>query len=175
MKAIYLWFYCLPILDAVAVVVCVAGAFVYFHKRFSGQRLWKLFVGCVLLAWIAAVAWATVMSRETELSETAVSFIPLASYWRVLRGGNIELLRTNFMNTVLFFPGGMLLSALLLEQRDKRKKVIRCSIFFFSLSAGIETLQYFAGLGMAETDDIIHNTLGAMVGCICTLNNKKSQ
>ena len=61
--------------------------------------------------WVGAVAYFTVLSREPGVpSDFGALF---RSYHQVLAGGNPELLRSNFMNILLFFPGGLLLGALL--------------------------------------------------------------
>ena len=44
----------------------------------------------------------------------------------------------------------------------KRKWII--AIFAFAFSSCIESLQLIFHLGYAEVDDIIHNTLGAVIG-----------
>jgi glycopeptide antibiotics resistance protein len=38
-----------------------------------------------------------------------------------------------------------------------------------ALSAGIEFLQYHFCLGRCEIDDVIHNTAGALLGCLAAV------
>lgn len=61
----------------------------------------------------------------------------------------------NLQNIAFFIPFGVLLPV------KKWKAVFITAITF---SAGIEIVQYFGGYGLAELDDVICNTLGAMIG-----------
>ena len=44
-------------------------------------------------------------------------------------------------------------------------KYLRTFIVSLALATTIELLQYIFCLGLCEIDDIIHNTIGAMIGC----------
>ena len=92
------------------------------------------------------------------------SWIPLHTYWRVLSGENRELLRSAFMNMLLFYPAGLLLGGLLPSKWSFRKGMLCAAIAFAAFSLTIELNQYLLQLGNAETDDVLHNTLGAVAG-----------
>ena len=66
------------------------------------------------------------------------------------------------MNVVVFIPIGILLGLLL---RVKGSWLIPL-IVGMGISVSIETMQYFFHRGFAETDDVVHNTLGCMIGYI---------
>lgn len=51
-----------------------------------------------------------------------------------------------------------------IEFIKKRKWII--VVFAFAFSFCIEALQYIFHLGYAEVDDVIHNTLGAVIGIL---------
>lgn len=61
----------------------------------------------------------------------------------------------NLQNIVFFIPFG------LFHPLKKWKTVLLTAIFF---SVVIEVVQYIGGFGLAELDDVICNTLGAMIG-----------
>ena len=92
----------------------------------------------------------------------------LESYAEVLLltacGESRELLRSAFMNAVLFFPAGLLLGGLLPGHRSFRWQLVCAVICFGLISLGIELTQFFNRLGNAEFDDVLHNTLGAAAG-----------
>lgn len=92
--------------------------------------------------------------------------IPFHSYRAVLDGGNRELFRSNFMNVVLFYPAGLLACELLPKDWRRAQKLILTVVPFALISAGIEVCQYRFALGQAEVDDVIHNTLGALIGAV---------
>ena len=64
------------------------------------------------------------------------------------------------MNVIVFIPIGMILGSLL---RVKGSWLIALLIGC-SVSVTIEAMQYFLHRGFAETDDVMHNTLGCMIG-----------
>lgn len=63
------------------------------------------------------------------------------------------------LNVVLYIPIGLLLGGL----TDKWWKALAVGCL---LSMSIELLQLVFRKGLCETDDVIHNTLGALVGMV---------
>ena len=64
------------------------------------------------------------------------------------------------MNVVVFVPMGILMGSLLR---------IKCSWLMLlavgmGISISIEAMQYFFHRGFAETDDVMHNTIGCILG-----------
>ena len=121
-------------------------------------------MACLLVLWLVTILWATVESRAPVSSGTRISLVPFASYATVLRGGNPELLRENLMNLFLFYPVGLLLAGLLPGSWNHRRKLLLILLVCCFLSIGIELAQYRLSLGLAETDDVLHNALGGAVG-----------
>ena len=68
------------------------------------------------------------------------------------------------MNVFLFFPLGLTLSNALPSKWRCSRRIAFTTLVGFVLSASIEFTQYRFSLGLAETDDVICNTLGAFVG-----------
>ncbi len=64
------------------------------------------------------------------------------------------------MNVIVFIPIGMILGSLL---RVKGSWLIALLIGC-SVSVTIEAMQYFLHRGFAETDDVMHNTVGCVIG-----------
>ena len=75
-----------------------------------------------------------------------------------------ELYREMLMNVFLFFPLGLTLSNALPQKWHRWLRIILTTLIGCILSAGIEYAQYRYALGLAETDDVICNTLGAFIG-----------
>ena len=80
-----------------------------------------------------------------------------------------ELYREMLMNVLLFFPLGLTLSNALPRRWNCWLRIIVTVLAGCVLSAGIEYAQYRFALGMAETDDVICNTLGAFLGAASLL------
>lgn len=71
-----------------------------------------------------------------------------------------EIYREMLMNVFLFFPLGLTLSNALPRKWHRWLRIILTTLIGCALSAGIEYAQYRYALGLAETDDVICNTLG---------------
>lgn len=80
-----------------------------------------------------------------------------------------ELYREMMMNVFLFFPLGLTLSNALPQGWHFWRRLALTTLTGCILSAGIEYAQYRFALGVAETDDVICNTLGAFVGATSLL------
>lgn len=114
-----------------------------------------LLFGCA----VAVILCATLGRREQGGGAPVV--IPFYSYYAAFSGGQWELLRECFMNVALFYPAGLLVWELLPRKRTKTWPLV---LGFTLLSLGIEGMQYRLSLGLPEMDDVIHNTLGALLG-----------
>lgn len=120
-------------------------------------------VAVFLMALLAVILYTTVGSRSENLTE-APQLVPFHSYRAVRDGANPELYRSNFMNAALFFPAGLLGTALLPRKWYGWCRCLTVTLLFCAVSAGIEYLQYRYALGLCEIDDVIHNTAGALAG-----------
>lgn len=115
-----------------------------------------------LLFWITAgwILYITLLSR-TPSNHTFV-LTPFAALKAAKQ--QPELYREMLMNVFLFFPLGLTLSGALPQTWHRWWRIILTILVGCVLSAGIEYAQYDFALGMAETDDVICNTLGAFIG-----------
>ena len=93
-----------------------------------------------------------------------VRLVPFYSYYLAFSGINEELLRSCFMNVVLFYPAGLLAGAIWLPERKVWKRILFLAVVGCGVSVSVEVLQYFRQLGLMEVDDVIHNTLGMAIG-----------
>ena len=121
----------------------------------------------LLLLWAGVTLWATVLNRSPG-TEASLQLLPFHSY---LDTGNRELLRSAVMNVALFYPAGLLFAAVMPKAwRIGRRLAVAAAVFcLFSLL--IEWTQYCFMLGQTEVDDVIHNTLGAFLGCLAFCQN----
>lgn len=164
MNKIFRWFYCLPIADALLLILLATAVFYFLRKKLSGTPHWKICVPVLFLAWTVVVFGGTLGHRTTIENSLTPILVPFASYLAVRNGGPIELYRANFMNGVLFYPLGLLGCEILFKQRNNIRKILLITVLLTLCSIGIEYIQYRYSLGQAETDDVIHNMLGAFLG-----------
>lgn len=151
------WVYCLPIGEAVLWALGATGFFLMLHSLLRRWRWWRFVRLGLLILWAGAMAWATVIRWQGE--KRVLSLIPFQCYITVLQGGEKELLRSAFMNGLLFYPGGLLAGSLW-----KRRRLLAGG--FACVSVALELCQFWLRLGTTETDDVIHNTLGAALGLV---------
>ena len=112
---------------------------------------------CLLLGYIFLVLCTTIFYRE-ETFEKRYYLHPLWSY-SVLYN---KLLAQIIMNVILFVPIGFFAGGAL-----KKKHIWHAFGFGFILSLFIEVTQLISTRGVFNVDDIIHNTLGCMMGFLC--------
>jgi glycopeptide antibiotics resistance protein len=152
------WLYCLPLDQAVLLALCATGLFFWLRHRLEQQKWWRLALFGALAVWLLVVVRTCLIVRSTGLRQWSLT--PLNSYITVLHGGNPERLRSNFMNVLLFYPAGLVAGSLL------RRKLWRLVGLFVIVSLAIELMQFAFCLGLAELDDVLHNTLGGCLGLL---------
>ena len=128
----------------------VIGAAFYKYMRIIGAVMAVIAFGAIL--------YITVLTRSE--SGTGVDFIPLSSVERAKI--QPEMYRSMLMNVFLFVPLGLSLPFVFGGGTGKR--ILLTILVGLLLSVSIEAIQYFAHLGMAETDDIICNAVGTAIG-----------
>ena len=119
------------------------------------------------LACVAAfiILYTTILTRTPGVPEAILT--PFASLTAARQ--QPELYREMLMNVFLFFPLGLTLSNALPRKWHRWLRIILTTLVGCALSAGIEYAQYRYALGLAETDDVICNTLGAFLGAASLL------
>lgn len=116
-------------------------------KRGSHCSAGLLLVEYVFLLFCSTVIFRTV----SEIRQ--YDFHPFWSY------SQSDLLVENIMNVVVFIPIGLLLSLVFKQMTWWKALLIGCGI-----SITIETLQFFFMRGFSEVDDVMHNTMGCLIG-----------
>lgn len=107
--------------------------------------------------WCALVLTSTVLAR-TAMKKTMYKLTLFWSY-TAIASGKKRLLAEVILNVVLFLPIGFLIPAI--WEKARLRHVVLCGAAF---SAVIEVSQLLTKRGWFEFDDIIHNTLGAVIG-----------
>ena len=132
-------------------VFCLGVVLFMVFKGVSTGFKWSSIL--LLIEYIFLLFCSTVIFRPTgETSQ--YDFHPFWSYDRP------ELLVENIMNVIVFIPIGMILGSLL---RVKGSWLVALLIGC-SISVTIESLQFFFMRGFSELDDVMHNTVGCLMG-----------
>lgn len=128
----------------------VIGAAFYKYMRIIGAVLAVIAIGAIL--------YATVISRGE--SGKGADFIPFSSFARAKL--QPEMYRSMLMNVFLFIPLGLSLPFVFGGSTGKR--ILFTILAGLLLSVTVEAIQFYAHLGMTETDDMISNALGTAIG-----------
>ena len=130
-----------------------------------GERRRVLLNTALACAAAFIILYATILTRTPGSYELILT--PFATFTAALQ--QPELYREMLMNVFLFFPLGLTLSNALPRKWHRWGRIILTTLVGCALSAGIEYVQYRYALGLAETDDVICNTLGAVLGAASLL------
>lgn len=114
-------------------------------------------VGAVLA--IVLILMITVLGRSHETARE-ISLIPFISFENAKL--QPELYRAMFMNVLLFMPFGLSFPFVL--HNKTWYSVCVTALIGGGLSIGVEVLQYILYLGKCETDDVIMNVFGVLIG-----------
>lgn len=131
-------------------------AYLLFRK---GKIERSSFIASPLLAFYLSFVIKITITERVSSPNAAYRLIPCWSY-RAILNGEVDLIFQIIWNVVLFIPIGFLLMLFL---TFKQKRLLSFVISLL-MSAVIESIQLIFHLGLFELDDIIHNTLGAIIG-----------
>lgn len=162
-------YYGFPIQKAVGYMILLPFVWAFINyiisKKLYQRLLWKLFNAMLAGGMVVIILAATVSSRG------GVSELIIEPFYSLRQIPNSpDLGRSMFMNIFIFFPLGLTLPFALPEKWNR--KALIAILFGLTLSSGIEFLQYHYHLGRAETDDVLCNTLGCIVGTTACVLNK---
>lgn len=120
----------------------------------NGKVFIKHAAWCLLIGYLFLTMCATILFREIS-DIYRYSLIPFESYTQLYD----KLLAQLFLNVVMFVPIGYLLG--LAKKRMNFVKILKIGCF---LSLTIEIIQLVTRRGVFNIDDVIHNTLGCVIG-----------
>ena len=120
----------------------------------------------ILFCYIVLVYSNTVFFRKTTV-DYIYNFQPFWSY-EAIANGKESLIVEHILNILLFIPIGFITGFVFASKRWW--KVI---LFGFGISVSIEAMQFFFKKGFAEFDDVMHNTLGCLLGFLLFLVDNK--
>lgn len=127
----------------------------------------KTSVFCIFGFYIIGVLILTFVVRESMTLRTpenrGVVLTPLREFEAMLVQPNHKFwFKQIVLNVLLFVPFGALLPCVSERFRNPVLTVLAGAAF----SAFIEAMQYITGRGLTEVDDVLTNTMGAVIGYI---------
>lgn len=141
-------------------LLVVAGVAAYGLWRTEKIVLSQAVSGMALLVWLLFVVGITVLTRKSGGS--AEWNIRLFWSWKIALAGDWKMLMEVLLNLVLLLPVGVLLPMML-------RRPVRWwqgLLVGMALSLAIELGQLVTRRGLFELDDLLHNSVGCMMGCV---------
>lgn len=137
-----------------AVVLCI-GAFIAYYRKGVNQGT-KVILGLLAAEYVVLLLCSTVFYRPFNES-VGHDFMPLWSY-QAIENGRKDLPLGLFMNVVAFVPVGLLISC------ATHWRWWQVLLLGLCISLVIEMFQFVLKRGFSEVDDVLHNTLGCLLG-----------
>lgn len=138
------------------IIIFVVFLFAGFQFIKGKNRLFFL-ASLSLFLYIALVFFSAVLFRP-KMNDHQYHFELFWSYSKILEGEKY-LLRDDVQNIILFVPIGFLLRVVM-----QSNNILVVFLFACLFSSCIELFQYYGWKGVAETDDILHNSIGCLLG-----------
>lgn len=138
------------------ILVASLVLFIFCEDVKKGFRLIFLIT---LIEYIILIYCSTVFCRPSQ-SERKYDFHPFWTYNAIWGGENLYIGEI-LMNIVMFIPVGLLLGFAIRALKWWQVLLIGGGISF-----SIEILQFVLMKGFSEIDDLMHNTLGCLVGYV---------
>ena len=120
----------------------------------------KLAILILFLLYVISLLKLTVFRQNVYYSERQLNLTLFSDLIRIYRNGSLRFFLRMFLGNIGWFvPFGMLVPPLL-----KRENLAKTAGLGMLFSLAIETMQFIFRKGVAELDDVILNTTGAIIG-----------
>lgn len=139
-------------LEIFAFGVVIILSFIGFKKG------WRKIAILSLLEYVILVYCSTVIFRETSES-TQYKSTSIEIYKDIIEKGCFHIHPEILMNVLVFVPIGFLVCIALRGVKWWKALMIGCG-----LSVSIEIMQFVLKRGTTEIGDVLHNTLGCLIG-----------
>ena len=157
----------IPYLAVIAVfAVFFVLALIFERKKSGRKKMWHALALAGLVAWIVLILMLTIICRSTN-PYRVYNFNLIRTYQRILNGSDRTFKDVGY-NMLMLLPMGLFLP--IIWDKVKYWHVLMiCGGFSFC----IETTQFISCRGSFELGDIVHNTMGALIGYwICMIAKK---
>ena len=139
--------------DILLMVLCVVAIWIFSCRKIIRVKLRRL-LGVMYSEYLVLLMCATVIFRDSTCS-LGVEFVPFWNYTYVTQ----EVIMETLLNIVMFIPVGFCSAVFL-----KRPVLLKIFLLSMALSCTIEVTQYCLERGFCETNDVMNNTVGGVLG-----------
>ena len=145
-------------------VIWLLGYKLIYKKKMHGKKeisIGKMAWVCIFAVYVIVVLLVTLARPGMGgIYEGSANWKPFSSYKEAWYNFQPREWRNLILNICMFIPMGFL-TPICFNKIDRAWKVYLCGLGF---TLFIEITQLVTGRGVFETDDIINNTVGAMIG-----------
>lgn len=141
----------------VLILVCVIVLVSMYREKINIVQAVAVFV---LVIFLGIVFGSTVFTRTETIRQ--YELIPFWSWKVIIWYHNWKLLKENLLNCILLLPVGLLFP-IIINHKIKWYQALLGGVLIFAV---IEFSQLIFMRGLFEWDDMIHNGLGCMIGCL---------
>ena len=146
----------IEVYEGLGALLCL-GIVVLF-AIYGFRRCWNKVALLLFVEYVVLTYSSTVICRGYS-EDASYNYTPFWSYMTLCQGGREDLITDNVMNIVVFLPIGFLLG-----MAFAKIKLWMVILVGLCISLSIETMQLLLHRGFSEVDDVIHNTLGCLIG-----------
>lgn len=167
-KDIYFTIYALPLYVVMFLIFAGITCWMVCGVLFTQKKLgsWRILNAFLCAISITIVVCLTLINRTENRSELVLR--PFYSFIEARK--QPEVYRSMLMNIFLFLPFGLTAPFAIsngeIGQKEEMATILYTVLFALAFSFLIEVLQYIYQLGRTETDDVICNVLGAVIGTL---------
>ena len=116
----------------------------------------------LFLVYVFAVGYITIFSRDGESNDTSV-LVSFDSIQTALDTRSFEPLEHLWLNIAMFVPMGFLFPFIDPDRLNSLSLIVPIGLV---ASTAIETVQLFLAIGQCDVEDLVGNTLGAVLGVL---------
>lgn len=141
-------------------LVCAAGVLLFFGVRRGRLKKSQAAAWFILVLYLGIVFASTIFTRTAGARR--YELVPFWSWYEMISTGNLDLFGQIRLNCLLLAPVGLLLP-FALRRAFSPKYALGVGVL---IAVVIEVSQLVLARGLFEWDDMIHNGLGCMAGCV---------
>lgn len=142
---------------ALGIILCIGLVCIFCFVK-GKEKKWQYSSVLCLTIYLFIVLCNTVIFR-LDSNTSRVVLIPFWSYMEAVKESRSFYLIENLLNIVLFVPIGLFLK--MAFRHIKLIPILMCGLL---LSLAIELSQLLLHRGWFEVDDVMHNTIGTLLG-----------
>ena len=125
-------------------------------------------LGLLLVEYIFLIYCSTVIFRDAR-EKKSYNYKLFWSYEKIRNKYYSNLVPESIMNVVVFVPIGLLATAVV-----RKHRLVYTVAVGLAISVSIEAMQLCFKKGFSESDDVFHNILGCLIGCLICLSSIKA-